>query len=36
MEKDKEWKEKFDKMQEEKEKTTSDLQSKLKAAESER
>ena len=36
MEKDREWKDKFDKMQEEKEKITTDLQSKLEAAESER
>ena len=36
MEKDREWKDKFDKMQEEKEKLTTDLQTKLEAAESER
>ena len=36
MEKDREWKDKFDKMQEEKEKTTKNLQTKLEAAESER
>ena len=36
MEKDREWKEKFDKMFNEKEKTTADLQGKLEAAESEK